>query len=217
MNNTPSKSHEKEWPEILHGHIYLIEDSADIRKHLSSVLERYGLTVEAYEDAESFLSQSVEVAPAVVLLDMALPGINGLATFQKLTASGRKTPVVYLSGQSEPQEIIDALQMGAHDFLWKPFSIEKLIATVSKALKADETRISRHITESLVERLWATLTEREQGVCRLALKSYNNSQIAHLLGVMPDTAKKHRARIMEKMGVATLAELVALFEGVSLK
>lgn len=200
----------------LNGHIYLIDDNEDIRKHLSGVLVRYGLSVESYADAESFLNDSIEVAPAVVLLDMALPGINGVATFKRLIDSGRKTPVIYLSGQSEPQEIIDALKMGAHDFLWKPFSIDKLIEAITKALDADEWRITNQASMHQVGNLWNQLTLREKEVARLMVKGFGNNEISARMGIMPDTIKKHRARVMDKLGVEALADLLVILDGVDL-
>ena len=201
----------------LHGHVYLIDDNEDIRKHLTAVLVRYGLSVESYVDAESFLNDSIEVAPAVVLLDMALPGLNGIATFKRLCDSGRKTPVIYLSGQSEPQEIIDALKMGAHDFLWKPFSIDKLIEAITKALVADELRITNQASVHQVGNLWNLLTLREKEVARLMVKGFGNNEISTRLGIMPDTIKKHRSRVMEKLGAEALADVLVLLDGVDLE
>lgn len=209
MNIFSIQPNSKPLPQVLSGHIYLIEDSADIRKHLSGVLERFGLTVESYENAESFLEQSVEVAPAVVLLDISLPGMNGLAAHKRLQQSGRKTPVIYMSGQSTPQEIIDALKMGANDFLWKPFSIDKLIAAVTKALEFDDERINKQVVTRHTENLWANLTVREKEVAILMVQGHGNTAIAKQFHVMPDTVKKHRAKVLEKMQVNTLAELVA--------
>lgn len=198
---------------MLHGHVYLIDDNLDILKQLTKVLKRYGLTVQTYIDAESFLNNFIEVAPAVVLLDMALPGINGIATFERLSKSGIKTPVIYLSGQSEPQEIIDALKLGANDFLWKPFSIEKLIAAIEKALAADDARIKSQISTRQVAYLWSLMTDREKQVCRLLALGYGNNMIAEQLDLKPDTIKKHKAKIMEKIGAASFAELLKIFEG----
>lgn len=200
----------------LNGHIYLIDDNEDIRKHLTGVLVRYGLSVESYANAELFLNDSIEVAPAVVLLDMALPGLNGIATFKRLTDSGRKTPVIYLSGQSEPQEIIDALKMGAHDFLWKPFSIEKLIGAVAKALAADELRIANQVSSHQIGNLWNQLTLREKDVARLMVQGFGNNEISVRLAIMPDTIKKHRARVMQKLGAQALADLLVMLDGVNL-
>lgn len=208
MNNEPAQILAKTTQGGLHGHVYIIDDNADIGRHLSNVLTRYGLSVAHYTDAESFLDESVEVAPAAVLLDMALPGMNGLATHQCLIESGRKSPVIYMSGQSEPQEIIDALKKGGADFLWKPFSIDTLIAALEKALAADELRISTQVVLRQVDQYWALLTSREKVIAQLAVRGFGNNEISRQLDLKPDTVKKHRARVMEKMHVESLAELI---------
>ena len=197
----------------MHGHVYLIDDNDDIRRHLHDLLCRFGLSVDSYADAESFLANSIELAPAVVVMDMLLPGDNGISAVERLREAGFKTPVIFISGQSEPQEIIAAMKGGAVDFLWKPFSVAKLVDAVQKALALDEQRISSQARSMRISDLWGTLTQREQEICKLVLAGHGNSEISRMLDVMPDTVKKHRARVMDKMGAVSLAQLIQLFEG----
>lgn len=203
----------RETVRSLQGHIYAIDDNPDILKHLTGVLQRYGLTVESYLDAESFLKESIEVAPAVVVLDMDLPGINGLATHERLLQSGRQTPIVYLSGRSDHQQIIDAHKLGANAFLLKPFSIAQLIDAIADALAKDEERLSHQVAAADAKSVWSGFTEREKEVCSLILSGHSNLEIATMLDVRADTIKKHRARILEKAGASKLADLLAFFKG----
>lgn len=198
-------------PAPIHGHIFLVDDNDDIRRYLSDVLRRFGLSVAAYADAESFLLDALEVAPAVILMDMALPGKNGIAAVNQLRDAGFRTPVIYISGQSEPEEIITAMKLGAVDFLWKPFSIDRLVEAIQKAIATDEARISAQTRSLRIRDLWNRLTQREQEICRLIVAGRGNSEISKLLGVMPDTVKKHRAKVMDKMGAISLAHLIELF------
>lgn len=214
-HSSPETQSSGEPSQVLSGHVYVIDDNPDILKHLSGVLKRYGLTVETYADAESFLVGSMEVSPAVVLLDMDLPGMNGLAAHERLIQSGRQSPIIYLSGRSDHQQIIDALKLGANDFLLKPFSIAKLIESISKALVVDETRLKKQVASMQVGNIWNQLTERERDVCRLMLKAHSNLEIANKLQIMADTVKKHRAKILEKTGARNLADLIEKLQGLT--
>ena len=106
--------------------------------------------------------------------------------------------------------------MGAHDFLWKPFSIAKLIEAITKALVADELRINSQASAHQIGNLWNSLTLREKEVARFMVKGYGNNEISTRMGIMPDTIKKHRARVMEKLGATSLANVLTVLEGVNL-
>lgn len=197
------------------GHVYLVDDNEDIRHHLEKTLIRFGLTVSCFDSAEQFVKDSTEITPAVVLLDMVLPGANGINVFEKIRDSGWKTPVIFMSGQSEPIEIIDAMKMGAVDFLWKPFSTAALIEAIKKALISVQVQAEISNIEQARFNLWNTMTEREQEVCTLMLNGFGNSQISAELNIQPDTVKKHRARILQKFSVSTLSQLIDIFRGFS--
>lgn len=195
----------------MQGHVYLIEDNADIRRHLKAMLERFGLSVYEFEAAEEFLAQEMLAAPGVVILDMALPGANGISAFAAMQQRAWTTPVVFVSGQSEPTEIIDAMKMGADNFLWKPIAADKLIDAVKKAIALDKEQVRERNRQSSLRERWDELTDREKEICKLVINGFQNSQIARQLDVMPDTIKKHRARILEKVAVKSVPDLVNLF------
>ena len=195
------------------GHVYLVDDNQDIRRHLEATLMRFGLTVTLYDSAESFIKSAEEIVPAVLLLDMVLPGANGISVLDKIREAGWSVPVVFMSGQSEPKEIIDAMKKGAVDFLWKPFTTASLIEAVKKALTAVQIQNEMSNIEKAKTNLWNTMTEREQEVCTLMLNGCGNSEISEKINVQPDTVKKHRARILQKFSVTTLSQLIDIFRG----
>lgn len=196
------------------GHIYLVDDDPDVRFYLGDLLRQLGYSVATYDDATAFFQQAMDMSPAVVLLDMRMPGLSGVQAQQRLSEIGRRTPVVFISGESQPQEIIDAMKGGAVDFLIKPFNREQLVAAVDKALKRDVEQRDAFIRLTKVRRMFNSLTEREKEVFFLVLGGHTNIGIGELTGVQAGTAKKHRAAVFEKFQVTDAAELISTCAGV---
>jgi FixJ family two-component response regulator len=152
------------------------------------------------------------VAPAVLVLDMRMPGFSGLELQAELRRLGRHTPIVFVSGESQPQEIIDALTRGASHFLLKPFNMDDLLRAIHRGMAQDRERLGLYRNSIDVRLRYGTLTPREREVCQLVVKGLMNKEIAEHHGCSIKTIKVHRARVMEKMGVTsllTLAEAVA--------
>ncbi|WP_231624506.1 response regulator transcription factor [Limnohabitans sp. 63ED37-2] len=175
-----------------------------------------GYTVDTFENATAFLEKSMDISPAVVLLDMRMPGLNGLELQARLEALGRKTPIVFISGESDKDEIIEAFRLGAVDFLLKPFNREKLCQVVDKALDMDRQRNQEFINTDALRRSFITLSAREQEIFMLIVQGLTNKGIAEITGIQPGTAKKHRATIYQKFEVNTSAELIGQCKGVDL-
>lgn len=195
------------------GLIYLVDDSLQVQAHLGELLRRYGYTVETYGSAEEFMIRSVDVSPAVIVLDMRLPGFCGLDLQNRLQALGRQTPIVFISGESQTQEVIAGFRGGAVDFLWKPFPIADLIAAIEKALAISRERERRDIQEHQLSIRIEQLTPREREVMRLMIDGYTNKAIGESLGVTADTVKKYRAQILDKLKVDGVPELIVMFRG----
>ncbi|MBU3587458.1 response regulator transcription factor [Polynucleobacter sp. 31A-FELB] len=193
------------------GHIYLIDDDESMRTSLSRMLKDVGYIVEDFSSALTFLEHSVPVAPAVILLDMQMPDMTGLDLQEKLVQLGRKTPIVFVSGQSHPHQIVKSLKRGALDFLFKPFNLEDLLKAVADALEFDRRQLKRVSKEVESKKDYATLTPREKEVCFWLVKGLLNKDIAVKLGTTDATIKVHKARVMDKMHVESVQTLVAKY------
>lgn len=198
------------------GHIFLVDDNHDMRFYLSDMLFMLGYTVDTFDNATAFLENSMDISPAVVLLDMRMPGISGLDLQARLHAMQRKTPIIFISGESDKDEIIQAFRLGAVDFLLKPFNREKLCATIDKALEIDRLRNQEFINTDALRRSFSTLSAWEQEIFMLIVQGLTNKGIAELTGIQPGTAKKHRATIYQKFEVNSSAELIAQCKGIDL-
>ena len=198
------------------GHVFLIDDNHDIRFYLSDMLTLLGYTVDTFDNAQAFLDNALDISPAVVLLDMKMPGLSGLDLLIRLDALKRKTPVIFISGESNKDEIIEAFRFGAIDFLLKPFNREKLCATIDKALALDRQRNAQFASINALRRSYETLSKREQEIFVLMAEGKTNADIAQITGIQPNTAKKHRATIYQKFQVNSGPELMAQCRGIDL-
>lgn len=198
------------------GHVFLVDDNHDVRFYLADMLVRLGYTVDTFDTAQAFLSNAMDISPAVVLLDMRMPGLNGLELQAKLLSIGRRTPIVFVSGESEKTEIIEAFRYGAIDFLLKPFSREKLCLILDKAMDIDRRRNQEFLSTNTLRRAFSLLSHREKEIFMLIVQGMTNKGIGEVTGIQPGTAKKHRATIYQKLNVNNSAELINLCKGVDL-
>ena len=190
------------------GHIYLIDDDESMRTSLARMLGEVGYQVQEYASATDFLEKSLPLAPAVILLDMQMPDITGLELQKELLSLGRKTPIIFISGQSHPHQIVQALKNGAIDFLFKPFNLEELLQAINEALKFDQRQLKSLTKEIETKKNYALLTPREKEVSALLVKGFLNKEIAEQLGISKATIKVHKARVIEKMQVTSMQDLV---------
>jgi FixJ family two-component response regulator len=192
----------------LNGTIYLIDDDDAIRRSLSRMLADVGYDVFDYNSATSFLSNSRVVSPAVILLDMQMPDLSGLELLDCLEKNGSTTPIIFLSGQSHPQQIVKGLKKGALDFLFKPFNLEELLNAIQTALEYDRKQFKRILKTSEIKQNFLLLTPREKEVFFLLVSGLMNKEIAQQLGTTDATIKVHKARVMKKMRAASVQDLV---------
>ncbi|KQV14176.1 hypothetical protein ASC97_13380 [Rhizobium sp. Root1203] len=190
--------------------VHLIDDDAAILKALKRLLITVGHRVEAHQSAESFLERHDRNAPGCAIVDLGLPGMNGLDVQDILAAEHAQCPVIFLTGQADVPATVRAMKAGAVDFLTKPVDADSLLAAVSKALEIDAQARQANARRYTAERRLASLTPREREVFRCVVAGRLNKQIAAELGTVEKTVKVHRARMMEKMGVRTVADLVRL-------
>ena len=193
-----------------HKHIFLIDDDASMRKATSRILNEHGYLVEEFSSGESFLENLREQSPAVILLDMEMPRINGIEIQRRLILSGIKTPIIFVSGHSHQQQIVDSMKYGAIDFIFKPFQLDNLLLVISKAIQKDEKNYWLLQEEKEIVKAYKTLTKREKEVCRFLINGLLSKQIAKELEISNATVKVHKGRVMEKLKVNSLQDLVKI-------
>ena len=193
-----------------HKHIFLIDDDASMRKATSRILNEHGYLVEEFSSGESFLENLKERSPAVILLDMEMPRINGIEIQRRLILRGIKTPIIFVSGHSHQQQIVDSMKCGAVDFIFKPFQLDNLLLVISKAIQKDEKNYWLLQEEKEIVKAYKTLTKREKEVCRFLINGLLSKQIAKELEISNATVKVHKGRVMEKLKVNSLQDLVKI-------
>jgi two-component system response regulator FixJ len=196
--------------------VYLVDDDDDVRQAIKYALESAGYLVRAFVGAQDFQAIAPHITQGVLILDMRMPGVSGLELQRWLIDRGYRIPIVFISGESQSIEIIDALKLDAVDFLIKPFALPKLLNAVEKASRLDACIRQTTLRERQVRLLWSSLTPREREVCHLMKKGYANREIAEVHLSLPDTVKQHRRRVLEKMQVDSLPALLELLEGFDL-
>ena len=188
--------------------IFLVDDDASVLKALSRVLREEGWSVETFESAEAFLARSDQKAEGCIVLDVTMPGLDGLELQRRLAAAGESLPIVFVSGHGDIPMSVQAIKAGATDFLTKPVRAEVLVAAVHAAIDHHASlRQAAAATADLRQRL-GSLTPREREVLVALAAGRLNKQIAADLGIVEQTVKFHRARIMERMQAKTIAELM---------
>jgi FixJ family two-component response regulator len=192
--------------------VFLVDDDPGVLKGMSRLLRARGYDVRSYASPQAFLAGHDSAVPGCAVLDVAMPGLDGLALQQALTDSGVHRPVIFLTGKGDVPTSVRAMKAGAIDFLTKPVSSDVLLEAIARAEKTD-AEARRHRAElAAIEAKLATLTPREREVLTHVVAGRLNKQIAGDLGTVEKTIKVHRSRMMEKLGVRTVADLVRLAE-----
>ena len=192
--------------------IFIVDDDPAVRKSLSRLLRAALLNVVSFGSPREFLEQHDARAPGCLVLDVAMPGLNGLELQEVLAKNGSALPIIFLTGHGDIPMGVQTMKRGALDFLTKPVNDEDLLKAVRAALEKDRVaRLARAELAELQARL-DSLTPREREVMEHVVSGQINKQTAADLGTVEKTIKVHRARVMEKMKVQSLAELVRLAE-----
>jgi FixJ family two-component response regulator len=194
----------------LESRVFVVDDDQSVRTSLANLLATEDYAVEIFANAAEFLARVPHPGPACLVLDVQLPGLDGLALQQQLTEEGRMEQIVFITGHGDIPMGIGAMKRGAIDFLPKPFRDDELLSAVAQALarSAEDCQQRVEVVESRVR--LAKLTPREFEVFRLVIAGLLNKEIGAELGVSLRTIKTHRARVMQKSGMVSVAELVRL-------
>ena len=188
--------------------IHVVDDDEAMRDSMTWLLEGEGYKVACYNSAASFLAARNAHMRGCLVLDVRMPEMSGLELHERLETLGSQLPIIFVTGHGDVPMAVGALQRGACDFIEKPFNNEDLLTRIRRALELDSQRSARQQRDSAIAQRLEQLTQREREVMQLVVAGKLNKQIADTLDISMKTVEAHRARVMEKMGVRTLAELV---------
>lgn len=197
--------------------VFVIDDDASVRKSLSRLLRSLGFDVETFPSAETFLKREPFEGVGCIILDIRMPGLDGMALQDQLSKAGSNLPIIFISGHGDIPTSVRAMKKGAIDFLPKPFDDEELLEAVRRAVEKNaQIRCERTEIDHALQQL-QRLTPREHEVLRYIITGMLNKQIGFKLGIAEKTIKIHRGRIMEKLRIGSVADLVRLAEKAGIK
>jgi two-component system response regulator FixJ len=192
--------------------IYVVDDDEAVRDSLTMLLRAVGLPGQAFSSAATFLENYDPEQHGCLVADIRMPGMSGLELQDELNRRGAPIPLVFITGHGDVPMAVDAMKSGALDFIEKPFRDQDLLDRVHQALSWDKERRSEKLKTLAIRERLVTLTPRETQVMELVVQGQANKVIAMDLGVSQRTVEIHRARVMEKMGVRSVAKLVLAVE-----
>jgi FixJ family two-component response regulator len=197
--------------------VFVVDDDPSVRGAVGRFLKSAGYRVEAFASAEDFLQQPLPDVPACVILDVIIPGLDGLDAQHTLAQRHASPPVVFITGHGDIPLSVRAMKAGAVDFLPKPFRNQDLLAAVRSALARHRLALREAAERSTIGQRVESLSPREREVMAFVVSGMLNKQIGHRLGVSEKTIKVHRARVMSKMQADSLADLVRMAEKVGIR
>jgi FixJ family two-component response regulator len=197
--------------------VFVIDDDASVRKSLSRLLRSLGFEVETFASAELFLKRDPYDGVGCIILDIRMPGLDGIGLQDQLSKADYSIPIIFITGHGDIPMSVRAMKKGAIDFLPKPFDDEELLQAVKRAVENDvKAKSERREVREILEQL-RQLTPRELEILRYVISGLLNKQIGFKLGIAEKTIKIHRGRIMAKLHVSSVADLVRLAEKAGIK
>ena len=190
--------------------VYIVDDDEAVRGSLRLLLKSVGLTPNALGSAREFLAKYDPLQPGCLVLDVRMPEMSGLELQEQLNLQGAVIPVIFITGHGDVPMAVEAMQAGAFDFLQKPFRDQDLIDRIQRAMEKDRSNRTALTERNTIRERLESLTPREREVLTMVTSGKANKVMAIDLGVSQRTVEIHRARVMEKMGATSLAQLVRM-------
>jgi FixJ family two-component response regulator len=198
--------------------VFVVDDDNAVRKGLVRLLKSAGYRTESFASADEFLEYwKTNPAPGCVVLDIQMPGLDGLQLQEQLQHSTHGIPIIFITGHGDIPSSVKAMKAGAVDFFSKPFNDEDLLQAIREAIQRDHQASNERAERNSVAGRFATLTPREREVLELVVRGMLNKQIAAALRASEKTIKIHRGRVMEKMKVQSVADLVRAAEKIGIR
>jgi FixJ family two-component response regulator len=192
--------------------VFVVDDDAEVRKALDSLIRSVGYQVETFSSTQEFLRRMRPDVPSCLILDVRLRGVSGLDFQRKLAETDNPTPIIFITGHGDIPMSVRAMKAGAVEFLTKPFRDQDLLDAIHVALERDAARREQEAEVAKLRERFEWLTPREREVLPLVISGLLNKQIAAKIGTSETTAKVHRSQLMRKMGADSLPDLVRMAE-----